>query len=88
MVVMSILTIGIIAFYVRKKPTEPVEEARIRELEARLAVSEMPEEVSALIEDLQLVPDTSEDDKVSLDMIDEFLKDMGSALLGNLSAVQ
>ena len=52
-------------------------EARIRELEARLAVSEMPEEVSALIEDLQLVPDTNEDDKVSLEMLDEFLKDMG-----------
>ena len=52
-------------------------EARIRELEARLAVSEMPPEVSALLEDLQMVPDTGDDDRVTLEMIGEFLKDMG-----------
>lgn len=52
-------------------------EARIRELEARLAISSMPEEVSALVEDLQLVPDTREDDKVTLEMMEKFIKDMG-----------
>ena len=52
-------------------------EARIRELEARMAVSEMPPEVSALLKDLQMVSDTGEDDKVSLEMIDEFIRDMG-----------
>lgn len=53
-------------------------EARIKELEARLAISSMPEEVSALIEDLQMVPDTrEEDDKVTLEMMEEFIKDMG-----------
>lgn len=48
-------------------------EARIRELEAKLAISSMPEEVSALVEDLQLVPDTREDDKVTLEMMEEFI---------------
>lgn len=52
-------------------------EARIKELETRLAISSMPEAVSALIEDLQLVPDTKEDDKVTLEMMEEFIKDMG-----------
>lgn len=52
-------------------------ETRIRELEARLAVSEMPPEVSALLEDLQMVPDTGEDDRVTLEIIEEFVKDIG-----------
>lgn len=52
-------------------------ESRIKELEARLAVSEMPSEVSALLEDLQMVPDTGEDDSVTLEKIKEFIRDMG-----------
>lgn len=51
--------------------------ARIRELEARLAISSMPAEVSALIDDLQLVPETREEEKVTLEMMEEFIKDMG-----------
>ena len=52
-------------------------EARIRELEARLAISSMPDEVSALLDDLEMVPDTEVDERVSLEMIEEFIKDMG-----------
>ncbi|MBR1927215.1 MAG: hypothetical protein IJ840_05645 [Bacteroidales bacterium] len=59
----------------RKEIVHP--EARIKELETRLAISSMPEVVSALIEDLQLIPDTEEDDKVTLAMMEEFIKDMG-----------
>ena len=47
--------------------------ARVKELEARLAVASMPSEVSALIEDLEMVPDKEDEDKVTL----EFIKDMG-----------
>lgn len=50
--------------------------ARVKELEARLAVASMPSEVSALIEDLEMVPDT-EEEKVTLEMMEEFIKDMG-----------
>ena len=52
-------------------------EAKIRELEAKLAISSMPDEVSALIDDLQMVLDTQEDNKVTLEMMEEFIKDMG-----------
>lgn len=51
--------------------------ARIKELEVKIAISEMPTEVSALIEDLEMVPDTEEEKKVTLEMMDEFIKDMG-----------
>lgn len=51
--------------------------ARVKELEARLAVASMPEEVTALIEDLEMEPETGGDDKVTLEMMDEFIKDMG-----------
>lgn len=52
-------------------------EAKIRELEAKLAISSMPDEVSALIDDLQMVPDTQEDNKVTLEMMEEFINDLG-----------
>ena len=52
-------------------------EAKIRELEAKMAISSMPDEVSALIDDLQMVPDTRDEDKVTLEMMEEFIKDMG-----------
>ena len=51
--------------------------ARIRELEAELALCKMPEEASSLIQDLDMVPDAGDDDQVTLDMMDEFIKDMG-----------
>lgn len=51
--------------------------ARVKELEAKLAIASMPDEVFALIEDLEMVPETREDDKVTLEMMDEFIKDMG-----------
>ena len=50
--------------------------ARVKELEAKMVISEMPCEVSALIEDLEMVPDT-EEVKVTLEMMEEFIKDMG-----------
>lgn len=52
-------------------------EAKIRELEARLAIKSMPDEVSALIDDLQMVPDTREEEHVTLEMMEEFIKDIG-----------
>ena len=51
--------------------------ARVKELEARLAVASMPDEASALLADLEMVPETREEDKVTLEMMDEFIKDMG-----------
>lgn len=51
--------------------------ARVKELEARLAVASMPSEVSALIEDLEMVPDKEDEDKVTLELMEEFIKDMG-----------
>ena len=51
--------------------------ARVKELEARLAVASMPSEVSALIEDLEMVPEIEDEDTVTLEMMDEFIKDMG-----------
>lgn len=51
--------------------------ARVKELEARLAVASMPDEASALLADLGMVPETGEDDKVTLEIMDEFIKDMG-----------
>jgi hypothetical protein len=52
-------------------------EKRIRELEAKLAISSMPDEASALLDDLQMVPDTEPDETVTLEMIDEFIRDLG-----------
>ena len=51
--------------------------AKIKELEAKIAISSMPDEVSALIDDLQMVPDTQENDRVTLEMMEDFIKDMG-----------
>ncbi len=51
--------------------------ARIRELEAKLAVASMPGEVSALLEDLDMVPDTAEEPGVTLEMMEEFVSFMG-----------
>ena len=62
--------------YETRKEIEKLK-ARVKELEARLAVASMSDEVSALIEDLEMVPETGEDDKVTLEMMDEFIKDMG-----------
>ena len=62
--------------YETRKEIEKLK-ARVKELEARLAVASMPEEVSALLADLEMVPYTEEDDKVTLEMMDEFIKDMG-----------
>ena len=52
-------------------------EKRIRDLEAKLAISSMPDEASALLEDLQMVPDTDLDETVTLEMMDEFIRDLG-----------
>lgn len=57
--------------------------ARIKELEAKQAVASMPEEVSMLIEDLEMVPETEEDDRVTLEMMEEFIKDMGYQTICN-----
>ena len=62
--------------YETKKEIDKLK-ARVKELEARLAVSSMPDEASALLADLGMVPETGEDDKVTLEMMDEFIKDMG-----------
>ena len=51
--------------------------AKIRELESRLAISSMSDEVAALIDDLQMVPETREEEKVTLEMMEEFIKDIG-----------
>lgn len=51
--------------------------ARLKELETKLAISSMPEEVSALLDDLGMLPDADVDNRVSLEMIEEFIVDMG-----------
>ena len=51
--------------------------ARIRELEAELALCKMPDEASSLIEDLEMVPDAGDENQVTLDMMEDFIKDMG-----------
>ena len=71
---MIVLKMGIMDYDTRKEINNL--KARVKELEARLAVASMPSEVSALIEDLEMVPDT-EEEKVTLEMMEEFIKDMG-----------
>ena len=47
--------------------------ARLKELETKLAISSMPEEVSALLDDLGMLPDADVDNRVSLEMIEEYM---------------
>lgn len=53
-------------------------EARIKELEAKLTMASLPEEAAALLDDLRMVPDTQNERwDLTLDVLDEFIKDMG-----------
>ena len=53
-------------------------EARVKELEARLAISSMPDEISSWLEDLGMEPDTdAENHRVTLDLMEEFIKGLG-----------
>lgn len=52
-------------------------EARIRELEAKLAMASMPDEAQALLDDLQMELAPGEAERVSLDSVEAFLQDMG-----------
>ena len=52
--------------------------ARVKELEARLAISGMPDEASALIADLGLEVETrEEEERLDIFMIEEFIKLLG-----------
>lgn len=53
-------------------------EARIKELEAKLTMASLPEEAAGLLDDLRMVPDTQNERwDLTLDILDEFVKDMG-----------